>query len=122
LPAPESEPAPAPIAAAAAEEEVDALAEPKNPHRHSRPPRADLQALLDAELDPNEFPSTHPPSPRASRSSLPPSALPQHSLPPPLPSSSLPPLAGAAAPAAQDGDFELLVDDDDILEIDEDSE
>jgi hypothetical protein len=127
VPEPVAELASEPLAAAQADD-VDALAEPKNPqHRPSRPPRADLQALLDAELDPREFPSTTPPPPRMSRSSLPPTSLPptsvpQHSLPPPLPSTSLPPLAGASAPAAQDGDFELLVDDDDILEIDESSE
>jgi len=102
-----------PLAAAQADE-VDALAEPKHPHRPSRPPRADLQALLDAELDPREFPSTNPPPPRMTRS------LPAVSMPPPLPAMSHPPAAGA--PAAQDGDFELLVDDDDILEVDEENE
>jgi hypothetical protein len=115
VPEPVAEVSSAPLAAAQAED-VDALAEPKNPqHRPSRPPRADLQALLDAELDPREFPSTTPPPPRMSHSSMP-----AVSMPPPLPTMSHPPAADEAA--AQDGDFELLVDDDDILEIDEENE
>jgi len=74
--------------------------------RSSRPPRPDLQALLDAELDPREFPSTTPP-PKLTRSSLPP---PVTSPLPPKPSE----------PAADE--LELLVDDDDILEIEDEAE
>lgn len=67
--------------------------------RSSRPPRPDIQALLDAELDPREFPSTKPPPPRVS---------------------SHPPAVTRSEPAAQD-ELELLVDDDDILEIDDET-
>jgi hypothetical protein len=80
--------------------------------RSSRPPRPDLQALLDAELDPREFPSTAPPPPRTSRSSMP--AAITSPLPPPR--TSLP----AGEPAADE--LELLVDDDDILEIDDEAQ
>jgi len=91
---------PPPMLSASPEPSEPEASEPRHAPRPSRPPRADLQALLDAELDPREFPSTNPP--RFTRSSSPP-----------------PPLA-PVEPAAQEADFELLVDDDDILEIDED--
>jgi len=87
--------------------------------RSSRPPRPDLQALLDAELDPREFPSATPPPPgRPSRSSMAPAGA---SPPPPLPRSSHPAGASPSEPAAQD-ELELLVDDDDILEIEDEAQ
>jgi hypothetical protein len=109
-PPPADDPLPQVVSAAPeADSQSDALAEPKHSNRASRPPRADLQALLDTELDPREFPSTNPP-PNLSRS------LPGVSLPPPVPRGSLTP----SEPEPQD--FELLVDDDDIMEIDEEAE
>jgi len=81
-------------------------------HRSSRPPRPDIAALLDEELDPREFPSTHPPPARAS--------VPASTPLLPIPSSSRPPLSSSSPAEAEEADFELLVDDDDILEIDED--
>lgn len=116
-PPPDDPPAPTParIEATVQAPAVDDLGEPKPARRESRPPRPDIQALLDTELDPREFPSTNPP-PNISRSSLPPTSL------PPLPRSSLTPGVAPSPPAAQDADFELLVDDDDIMEIDEEAE
>lgn len=108
-PPPAEDPPPMPSASFAPAD--GELSEPQPMRRSSRPPRPDLQALLDAELDPKEFPSTNPPPLRIVRSPVP-SA---QSLPPPLPRASQAP----AAPVAQEADFELLVDDDDILEIDE---
>jgi hypothetical protein len=55
------------------------------------PPRVRMRDLLDQELDPKEFPQTHPP-------------------PPP----------GAEVEATEDEGFELLVGDDDIMEIEDD--
>ena len=65
----------------------------------TRESRAAMRELLDREIDPDDFPSSHPP--RAMRS-----------IPPPLPK----PPAGAQ----QDG-FEMLIDDEgeDIMEIDD---
>lgn len=80
--------------------------------RGSRPSRPDLQALLEKELDPSEFPSSRPPPMRASRP-----APPMSSFLPPVPRSSHPP----TEPEAAEADFELLVDDDDIIEIDDET-
>ncbi len=80
--------------------------------RVSRPSRPDLQALLEKELDPREFPSSRPPPMRASRP-----APPMSSFLPPVPRSSHPP----TEPEAAEADFELLVDDDDIIEIDDET-
>lgn len=122
LPTPE----PATFAASSSSAEPDAASAPESipfaPARSHRPSRPDLQALLDEELDPREFPSSHPPATmRSSRSTMT-TPMPMPSLPP-VPRSSLLPQAGNAQsnvqPEAEDADFELLVDDDDILEIDE---
>ena len=71
-----------------------ALPEPgPDPARESR---ANMRALLDKEIDPNDFPSSHPPRAR--------------SIPPPLPK----------PPAGAQDSFEMLIDDEaDIMEIDD---
>jgi hypothetical protein len=87
----DSVPMPAPLPPIAVEE-----SEPSS--ETSRENRAAMRELLDREIDPNDFPSSHPP--RAMRS-----------VPPPLPK-----------PQAEQADgFEMLIDDegDDIMEIDD---
>jgi hypothetical protein len=118
-PPPAAEPASEPAAEVeATEPEPEPSSEFPSPIEHrvsrsSRPPRPDLQALLDAELDPREFPSTAPPPPRAATRSSVPAAI---TSPLPPPRTSLP----AGEPGADE--LELLVDDDDILEIEDEAE
>jgi hypothetical protein len=90
-------------AASNVDAETDALlSEPPPPAASSQPPhQTDISQLLEAELDPSEFPQT------------------------PMSPPSLPAAAKPRAPSQPDLDeegFELLVDDDDILEIVEDDD
>jgi nicotinate-nucleotide--dimethylbenzimidazole phosphoribosyltransferase len=83
--------------------EAPAAARPATEPPASEPPatRQSIRALLDQELDPREFPSSHPPRAR--------------SMPPPVPAQP------SAAPGEGPDSFEMLIDDseDDIMEIDD---
>jgi hypothetical protein len=85
-------PPPEEIEAAAAEADAEAEA------AHARERRDSVRALLDQEIDPNDFPSERPPR----RSSRPVAAAPEQ-----------------AGQGDEDG-VEMLLEDDEILEIEDD--
>ena len=85
----------------AASTEAAPAASPGAPASEPPATRQSIRALLDQELDPREFPSSHPPRAR--------------SMPPPVPAQP------SAAPPQGPDSFEMLIDDseDDIMEIDD---